>query len=108
MTSPTPSAGARKSYTEALIGRDISMKEAGGDRARDYQGQLERVFNEVRELEKHGVQPSESVESDQMIRGLAIAVPSLLARTAMRSSPCRTASLRARESNRRWRCRRCP
>jgi 2-oxoglutarate decarboxylase len=57
----------RKSYTEALIGRgDISMKEAE-DALRDYQGQLERVFNEVRELEKHPVQPSESVESDQMI-----------------------------------------
>ncbi len=74
--------GARKSYTEALIGRgDISMKEAE-DALRDYQGQLERVFNEVRELEKHGVQPSESVESDQMIpAGLATAVDkSLLAR----------------------------
>ncbi|BBZ12834.1 multifunctional 2-oxoglutarate metabolism enzyme [Mycobacterium branderi] len=74
--------GARKSYTEALIGRgDISMKEAE-DALRDYQGQLERVFNEVRELEKHGVQPSESVESDQMIpAGLSTAVDkSLLAR----------------------------
>ncbi|ORV06340.1 multifunctional oxoglutarate decarboxylase/oxoglutarate dehydrogenase thiamine pyrophosphate-binding subunit/dihydrolipoyllysine-residue succinyltransferase subunit, partial [Mycobacterium celatum] len=74
--------GARKSYTEALIGRgDISMKEAE-DALRDYQGQLERVFNEVRDLEKHGVQPSESVESDQMIpAGLSTAVDkSLLAR----------------------------
>jgi 2-oxoglutarate decarboxylase len=59
--------GARKSYTEALIGRgDISMKEAE-DALRDYQGQLERVFNEVRDLGKHEAQPSESVESDQMI-----------------------------------------
>jgi multifunctional 2-oxoglutarate metabolism enzyme len=59
--------GARKTYTEALIGRgDISMKEAE-DALRDYQGQLERVFNEVRELEKHAIEPSESVESDQMI-----------------------------------------
>ena len=59
--------GVRKTYTEALIGRgDISMKEAE-DALRDYQGQLERVFNEVRELEKHAVEPSESVESDQMI-----------------------------------------
>ena len=57
----------RKSYTEALIGRgDISMKEAE-DALRDYQGQLELVFNEVRELEKHAIEPSESVESDQMI-----------------------------------------
>jgi 2-oxoglutarate decarboxylase len=59
--------GVRKSYTEALIGRgDISMKEAE-DALRDYQGQLERVFNEVRELEKHPVQPSASVEADQLI-----------------------------------------
>ncbi|CAM4463001.1 2-hydroxy-3-oxoadipate synthase [Mycobacterium basiliense] len=74
--------GVRKSYTEALIGRgDISMKEAE-DALRDYQGQLEQVFNEVRELEKHGALPSESVESDQMIpAGLATAVDkSLLAR----------------------------
>jgi 2-oxoglutarate decarboxylase len=61
--------GSRKTYTEALIGRgDISMKEAE-DALRDYQGQLERVFNEVRELEKHMVEPSESVESDQMLPG---------------------------------------
>jgi 2-oxoglutarate decarboxylase len=74
--------GARKTYTEALIGRgDISMKEAE-DALRDYQGQLERVFNEVRELEKHPIEPSESVESDQMIpAGMNTAVDkSLLAR----------------------------
>lgn len=74
--------GVRKSYTEALIGRgDISMKEAE-DALRDYQGQLERVFNEVRELEKHGVGPSESVEADQMLpAGLSTAVDkALLAR----------------------------
>src|SRR5580693_2814751 len=74
--------GARKTYTEALIGRgDISIKEAE-DALRDYQGQLERVFNEVRDLEKHGALPSESVESDQMIpAGLSTAVDkSLLAR----------------------------
>jgi len=74
--------GARKSYTEALIGRgDISLKEAE-DALRDYQGQLERVFNEVRELEKREAQPSASVESAQMIpAGLATAVDkSLLAR----------------------------
>lgn len=74
--------GVRKSYTEALIGRgDISIKEAE-DALRDYQGQLERVFNEVRELEKHGAQPSESVEADQMLpAGLSTAVDkSLLAR----------------------------
>ena len=50
--------GARKAYTEALIGRgDISMKEAE-DALRDYQGQLERVFNEVRDLEKHAIEPA--------------------------------------------------
>jgi 2-oxoglutarate decarboxylase len=71
--------GARKSYTEALIGRgDISMKEAE-DALRDYQGQLERVFNEVRDLEKREAQPSESVESDQMIpAGLSTAVDKAL------------------------------
>jgi multifunctional 2-oxoglutarate metabolism enzyme len=59
--------GARKTYTEALIGRgDISIKEAE-DALRDYQGQLEQVFNEVRELEKHPVEPSESIESEQQI-----------------------------------------
>ena len=71
--------GARKSYTEALIGRgDISLKEAE-DALRDFQGQLERVFNEVRELEKHGAQPSESIEADQMIpAGLSTAVDKAL------------------------------
>ena len=59
--------GVRKAYTEALIGRgDISIKEAE-DALRDYQRQLERVFNEVRELEKHAVEPSESVESHQIL-----------------------------------------
>ncbi len=59
--------GVRKSYTEALIGRgDISTKEAE-DALRDYQGQLERVFNEVKELEKYQAAPSPSVESDQAL-----------------------------------------
>ncbi|MDM2423101.1 multifunctional oxoglutarate decarboxylase/oxoglutarate dehydrogenase thiamine pyrophosphate-binding subunit/dihydrolipoyllysine-residue succinyltransferase subunit, partial [Mycobacteroides abscessus] len=59
--------GVRKTYTEALIGRgDISMKEAE-DALRDYQGQLERVFNEVRDLEKYQQRPSESVEEDQQL-----------------------------------------
>ncbi|MBY0441160.1 MAG: multifunctional oxoglutarate decarboxylase/oxoglutarate dehydrogenase thiamine pyrophosphate-binding subunit/dihydrolipoyllysine-residue succinyltransferase subunit [Mycobacteriaceae bacterium] len=74
--------GARKTYTEALIGRgDISLKEAE-DALRDYQGQLEQVFNEVRELERHPVQPSVSVESEQPIPGgVSTAVDkSLLAR----------------------------
>ena len=59
--------GVRKSYTEALIGRgDISTKEAE-DALRDYQGQLERVFNEVKELERYVPEPSPSVESDQTL-----------------------------------------
>ena len=67
--------GSRKTYTEALIGRgDISIKEAE-DALRDYQGQLQQVFNEVRELEKHTIEPSESVESHQMVpRGMNTAV----------------------------------
>jgi 2-oxoglutarate decarboxylase len=74
--------GVRKTYTEALIGRgDISIKEAE-DALRDYQGQLERVFNEVRDLEKHEIEPSESVEADQKLPAkLSTAVDkSLLAR----------------------------
>ena len=74
--------GVRKTYTEALIGRgDISLKEAE-DALRDYQGQLERVFNEVRDVEKHEIEPSESVEADQQLPAkLSTAVDkSLLAR----------------------------
>ena len=74
--------GVRKTYTESLIGRgDISMKEAE-DALRDYQGQLERVFNEVRDLEKYTPEPSESVEADQVIpQKLSTAVEkSMLAR----------------------------
>jgi multifunctional 2-oxoglutarate metabolism enzyme len=57
----------RKSYTEALIGRgDISVEEA--ERAlQDYAQQLEHVFNEVRELERSAVAPSESVEAEQAV-----------------------------------------
>ncbi|WAC54879.1 multifunctional oxoglutarate decarboxylase/oxoglutarate dehydrogenase thiamine pyrophosphate-binding subunit/dihydrolipoyllysine-residue succinyltransferase subunit [Gordonia sp. SL306] len=59
--------GVRKSYTEALIGRgDISTKEAE-DALRDYQGQLERVFNEVKELEKYHAEPSPSILADQTL-----------------------------------------
>ncbi|MFL6121828.1 multifunctional oxoglutarate decarboxylase/oxoglutarate dehydrogenase thiamine pyrophosphate-binding subunit/dihydrolipoyllysine-residue succinyltransferase subunit [Actinophytocola sp.] len=57
----------RKTYTEALIGRgDISVDEA--EKAlRDFSSQLEHVFNEVRELEKHPVTASPSVESEQQV-----------------------------------------
>ncbi|HHX84307.1 MAG TPA: multifunctional oxoglutarate decarboxylase/oxoglutarate dehydrogenase thiamine pyrophosphate-binding subunit/dihydrolipoyllysine-residue succinyltransferase subunit [Actinomycetales bacterium] len=55
----------RQSYTEDLVGRgDITEKEAEAA-LRDFQGQLERVFNEVRELEKHPVKASESILPDQ-------------------------------------------
>ncbi|HEY0453071.1 multifunctional oxoglutarate decarboxylase/oxoglutarate dehydrogenase thiamine pyrophosphate-binding subunit/dihydrolipoyllysine-residue succinyltransferase subunit [Actinophytocola sp.] len=57
----------RKTYTEALIGRgDISVDEA--EKAlRDFSSQLEHVFNEVRELEKHPAAPSPSVEAEQQV-----------------------------------------
>jgi multifunctional 2-oxoglutarate metabolism enzyme len=57
----------RKGYTAALIGRgDISVEEA--ERAlKDYAQQLEHVFNEVRELERSAVAPSESVEAEQLV-----------------------------------------
>ncbi|WP_132993864.1 multifunctional oxoglutarate decarboxylase/oxoglutarate dehydrogenase thiamine pyrophosphate-binding subunit/dihydrolipoyllysine-residue succinyltransferase subunit [Gordonia zhaorongruii] len=59
----------RKSYTEALIGRgDISTKEAE-DALRDYQGQLERVFVEVKELDSYAAEPSPSVRDDQLLPG---------------------------------------
>lgn len=57
----------RKTYTESLIGRgDITVEEA--EKAlKDYANQLEHVFNEVRELEKHPPTPSPSVEAEQQI-----------------------------------------
>ncbi len=103
--------GVRKTYTEALIGRgDISMKEAE-DALRDYQGQLERVFNEVRDLEKHAIEPSESVESDQMVpaghdhRGRQVAAGPDRRRApgaSARTSTCTRASSRCWRSAGRW------
>jgi 2-oxoglutarate decarboxylase len=57
----------RKTYTESLIGRgDISVEEA--EKAlKDFSNQLEHVFNEVRELEKHPITVSPSVESEQQV-----------------------------------------
>ncbi|QGK71240.1 multifunctional oxoglutarate decarboxylase/oxoglutarate dehydrogenase thiamine pyrophosphate-binding subunit/dihydrolipoyllysine-residue succinyltransferase subunit [Allosaccharopolyspora coralli] len=57
----------RKTYTESLIGRgDITVEEA--EKAlKDYANQLEHVFNEVRELEKHPPEVSPSVESEQTL-----------------------------------------
>ncbi|WP_230424429.1 multifunctional oxoglutarate decarboxylase/oxoglutarate dehydrogenase thiamine pyrophosphate-binding subunit/dihydrolipoyllysine-residue succinyltransferase subunit [Prauserella cavernicola] len=57
----------RKTYTESLIGRgDISMEDAEAA-LRDFSSQLEHVFNEVRELEKHPIIPSPSVEEEQQV-----------------------------------------
>ena len=57
----------RKSYTESLIGRgDISTKEAE-DALRDYQGQLERVFVEVKELERFQPEASPPITEDQQL-----------------------------------------
>jgi 2-oxoglutarate decarboxylase len=57
----------RKTYTESLIGRgDISVDEAEAA-LRDFSSQLEHVFNEVRELEKHPVKASPSVEEEQPV-----------------------------------------
>ncbi|WP_344419768.1 multifunctional oxoglutarate decarboxylase/oxoglutarate dehydrogenase thiamine pyrophosphate-binding subunit/dihydrolipoyllysine-residue succinyltransferase subunit [Amycolatopsis minnesotensis] len=57
----------RKTYTESLIGRgDISVEEAEAA-LRDFSSQLEHVFNEVRELEKHPAKASPSVEEEQQI-----------------------------------------
>jgi 2-oxoglutarate decarboxylase len=66
----------RKTYTEALIGRgDISVDEAEAA-LRDFSSQLEHVFNEVRELEKHPIAPSPSVEGEQQVPAkVSTAVP---------------------------------
>jgi 2-oxoglutarate decarboxylase len=57
----------RKTYTEALIGRgDISVTEAE-NALKDFSSQMEHVFNEVRELEKHPATISPSVESEQQV-----------------------------------------
>jgi len=57
----------RKTYTESLIGRgDISVEEA--EKAlQDFSSQLEHVFNEVRELEKHPIKTSPSIEQEQQV-----------------------------------------
>ncbi|MGW1681066.1 multifunctional oxoglutarate decarboxylase/oxoglutarate dehydrogenase thiamine pyrophosphate-binding subunit/dihydrolipoyllysine-residue succinyltransferase subunit [Saccharopolyspora sp. NPDC002376] len=62
----------RKVYTESLIGRGDMTVEEAEKALKDYAAQLEHVFNEVRELEKHPPEPSPSVESEQKVpRGLA-------------------------------------
>src|SRR5699024_8530243 len=57
----------RKIYTEALVGRGDLSTEDAEESMRDYHTQLERVFNEVRELEKASPEPSGSVEAQQSI-----------------------------------------
>ena len=57
----------RRIYTEALIGRGDLTPEDAEEALRDYHTQLERVFNEVRELEKAVAAPSPSVEAEQPI-----------------------------------------
>ncbi|WP_020496326.1 multifunctional oxoglutarate decarboxylase/oxoglutarate dehydrogenase thiamine pyrophosphate-binding subunit/dihydrolipoyllysine-residue succinyltransferase subunit [Sciscionella marina] len=57
----------RKTYTEALIGRgDITVQDAE-NALKDFSSQLEHVFNEVRELERHPAEISPSVESEQAV-----------------------------------------
>jgi 2-oxoglutarate decarboxylase len=55
----------RRIYTEALIGRGDLSPEDAEEALRDYHTQLERVFNEVRDLEKAAATPSPSVETRQ-------------------------------------------
>ncbi len=57
----------RRIYTEALIGRGDLSGEDAEEALRDYHTQLERVFNEVRDLEKAPPAPSPSVEAEQPI-----------------------------------------
>jgi 2-oxoglutarate decarboxylase len=57
----------RKIYTEALVGRGDLSTEDAEESLRDYHTQLERVFNEVRELEKATPAPTGSVEAEQPI-----------------------------------------
>ncbi len=57
----------RRIYTEALIGRGDLSPEDAEEALRDYHKQLERVFNEVRELERGVAAPSPSVEAEQPI-----------------------------------------
>jgi len=57
----------RRIYTEALIGRGDLSPEDAEESLKDYHTQLERVFNEVRELEKNVATPSPSMEAEQPI-----------------------------------------
>ncbi|WP_231988303.1 multifunctional oxoglutarate decarboxylase/oxoglutarate dehydrogenase thiamine pyrophosphate-binding subunit/dihydrolipoyllysine-residue succinyltransferase subunit [Nakamurella panacisegetis] len=57
----------RRIYTEALIGRGDLSPEDAEESLKDYHQQLERVFNEVKELERGIAAPSPSVEAEQPI-----------------------------------------
>jgi 2-oxoglutarate decarboxylase len=57
----------RTIYTEALIDRGDLSPEDAEELVRDYHTKLERVFNEVRELEQATPEPSPSVEAQQQI-----------------------------------------
>ncbi len=57
----------RKIYTEALIDRGDLSTEDAEEALKDYHRQLERVFNEVKELEKSVAVASPSVEEEQPI-----------------------------------------
>ncbi len=57
----------RKIYTEALIARGDLSTEDAEEALKDYHQQLERVFNEVRELEKGTAVASPTIEEEQPI-----------------------------------------
>ncbi len=57
----------RRIYTEALIGRGDLSPEDAEESLKDYHQQLERVFNEVKELERGIATPSPSMEAEQPI-----------------------------------------
>ncbi len=57
----------RTIYTEALIDRGDLSPEDAEELVHDYHTKLERVFNEVRELEQSTPAPSPSVETQQQI-----------------------------------------
>jgi len=61
----------RRLYTEALIGRGDLSPEDAEEAMRDYRTQLDRVFREVRDLERAVATPSPSVETVQpLVTGL--------------------------------------
>ena len=95
----------RKIYTEALIGRGDLSPDDAEESMRDYHTQLERVFNEVRELEKGIALPSPSVEAEQPIpQKVETSIPLETLQQDRRRPPgsTRRASRRTRGSRRCW------